>query len=190
MTTIAPKYVLVNKGESKAIESVKQLLVNLHWTSAVDLDLCVFYEPKDGSKPGGVTFRGLGDLNNFPFMKLKGDEGVGKTTEGEECEELKIVNLDKMKKLYLCAVNYTDAQKNQSTSESSFANLKCHMALVDDKGVSPFDVPLDNPKKGTVAHVATIDNSSAVGAQLIKVDEVYQFNQFVEVIPGAMVLAK
>ena len=45
-------------------------------------------------------------------------------------------------------------------------------------------------ENGTVAHVATIDNSGAIGATLKREDTVYSFGEFVEKIPGASVLTK
>ena len=75
----------------------KQLKVSLIWTSAVDLDLMAFYKTKDG-RTGGVysnNYAGgsLGDLNQFPFIQLAGDEGVG-ALGGDNREDLRIANLD------------------------------------------------------------------------------------------------
>ena len=104
---------LKQKGTSAQLGAFKQLKVSLVWTSAVDLDLMAFYKTRDG-RTGGVysdNYNGgtLGELNSFPFMQLSGDEGVG-ATGGDNREELRITKLDDIEELFICALNFTDAQ--------------------------------------------------------------------------------
>lgn len=191
MVDLKPKIVLEAKGDTKSLPSIKQLIVTLGWKSNVDLDLMAFYEPKSG-EANGVSFKNLGDLNAFPFIKLSGDAGVGESggDEGDaKEEELKIVDLNEIGKLHLVAVNYTDATKNQIDSAASFANYDGHIEIKDEQG-NVFDVPLTATEVGTVAHIATIDNTSLISATLEMKNEVMQFNQFIEVIPGAMAVFK
>jgi len=188
---IKPKYELKDK-ETALLPAVKQLLVKLGWTSAVDLDLMAFWETKAGEKGGVFTaeisgdIKTLGSLDQFPFMQLSGDAGVGKEEEGEEEEELRITKLDDIQKLYLVALNY-DAAKEKDLN-ASFADYNGHIRIVDDEG-NNFDIPLESQEKGTVALVATIENT-ATGAKLKREDTVMSFVQFVQNTPGAMELVK
>lgn len=193
MVDIKPKIELKSKGESVNLPTVEQLKVTLGWSSSVDLDLMAFFERKGGGFGGVYSDQisgdasSLGNLNAFPFIELSGDAGVGKAAEGEETEELKITNLGEISKLYLVALNYTGAKSKDATA--SFSSYNGHVAVVDEKG-NNFDVPLGAVEKGTVAHIATIDNSGAIGATLKREDAVYSFGEFVEKIPGADILTK
>ncbi|MDD1443729.1 hypothetical protein MEO93_25945, partial [Dolichospermum sp. ST_sed3] len=96
-----PKVTLKKKGEEVYI-SLKQLMVTLKWTTKVDLDLMAFYETKNG-KTGGIfsqNYSGvsLGILNEFPFIELSGDSGVG-ATGGFSEDVIRISKLDDMKEL-------------------------------------------------------------------------------------------
>ena len=80
MSELKAKLVLKSKGEEAYIP-VKQMLVSLNWTTAVDLDLMAFYKAKDG-RVGAIyssNYAGgsMGDLNAFPFIQLSEDAGVG-----------------------------------------------------------------------------------------------------------------
>jgi len=181
------KIVLKDKGDVANLPTVKQLLVTLTWASSVDLDLMAFYEKKDGTK-GGVYTKNLGgsqgDLNKFPFINLSDDAGVGAKSGAKE-ETMKIVKLDEIAKLYLVALNYTDA-KNKN-AEASFSTYDGKVTIMDEAGKA-FEVPLAATEKGTVAHLCTIDNSSPIGATLKREDKVMTFAAFVESIPGANAL--
>ena len=190
---IKNKHVLKDKGETANLPTIKQLNVKLGWTSAIDLDLMAFFTRKNG-QPGGVFSdqisqdkKTMGDLNAFPFMALSGDAGVGKTTEGEETEELKIFDLAEIDKLYLVALNY-DAVKAKN-ADATFSALNGHITIKTEAD-EVFDVPLNSTEKGTVALIATIDNTSAVAAQLKMENTVMGFSKFIETIPGASLLAK
>jgi len=190
------KIVLADKGQQVDLPTVKKLVATLGWKNvdgqSVDLDLMAFFEPKAGGEAGGVFTNllggSLGDLNKFPFIKLSGDAGVGGGA-GEQTEELKITNLDDIGKLHLVALNYTEAQKSQTDSASSFSDFNGHIEVKDDAG-NVFDVPLKASVPGTVAHVATIDNSGGIGATLEMKDTVMQYNQFIESIPGARLIGR
>jgi len=187
---IKPKYELKSKGETAALPTVEQLLVKLGWSSTVDLDLMAFYETKDGAV-GGVYSNEisndettLGNLNDFPFVQLSGDSGVGKSSDGEEVEELRITKLDNIKTLSLVALNYTGAKDKDATA--SFSAYNGHIQIIDEQG-NNFDVPLADAAPGTVAHIATINNSP-VGATLKREDTVMSFSDFITKIPGAQAL--
>jgi len=125
---------LKQKGSKADIGAFKQIKVSLIWTSPVDLDLMAFYKTKDG-KVGGIysdNYEGgtLGNLNQFPFIQLSGDEGVG-AAGGQNREEMRIVKLDDFEELYICALNFTDAS---SGADKVFANYDARVEVVTDRG--------------------------------------------------------
>lgn len=186
MAQIKAKITLKNSGE-EAYVSVKQLRATLKWTAAVDLDLMVFYKAKDG-KVGGVfsdNYAGgtMGNLNTFPFIMLSQDAGVG-AKGGENEEDVRITKLDDMAELYICTLNFTDASQNRA---ASFSRYDAHIVVADDRGES-VGVPLDSTQNGTVAVIAKIDNTSPMGAKLINLNKVMDFNAFQSSIPGANLL--
>lgn len=183
MVDLKAKVVLNKKGE-EAYVSVKQLMVTLKWTASVDLDLMAFYQTKDG-REGGVfsdNFPGgeLGSLNEFPYIQLSGDEGVG-ATGGDNEEVLRITKLDDLATLYICTLNYTDASQKK---DSSFSEYDGGIMVIDDKGES-IAVPLNSTEHGQVAVIAKIDNTSPMGAKLINENKIIDLGTFVSTIPGA-----
>jgi len=186
MAELKAKVTLKTKGEEAYI-SVKQLLVTLRWTADVDLDLMAFYKGKDG-RTGGVlsdNYPGgtLGSLNEFPFIQLSGDAGVG-AKGGDNEEQLRIVKLDDLAEVYICTLNYTDASQKRS---SSFSQYDGGVMVVDDRGES-IAVPLNSPEAGHIAIIAKIDNTSPIGAKLINENKIIDLDTFAQIIPGANAL--
>ena len=113
---------LQTKGQNKTM-LVSELTVQLNWQAAVDLDLMAFYRTKSG-KTGGVysslySEGGEGSLDRFPFIKLSGDAGVQSNHESKQ-ETLTIKKFDELTEIYLVAINFTDASRNQKSSFSKF----------------------------------------------------------------------
>ncbi|MFP4031789.1 MAG: hypothetical protein ACLFRG_07810 [Desulfococcaceae bacterium] len=152
---------LKQKGSEANVGGFKQLMVTMKWTTAADFDLAAAYEGKDG-KQGLIYFGEQGDLNAFPYMQLSGDEGVG-DTGGDNEETMRITKLDDMKYVWLLCWDYG---KVQDGAPARFKESDVNMTLMDDKGNS-HNVNLDTGDMGNVALLATIDNSSPVGAKLI-----------------------
>jgi len=174
---------LKQKGEKADIGAFKQLKVSLIWTSAVDLDLMSFYKTKDG-KVGGVysdNYAGgsLGDLNQFPFIQLSGDEGVG-AVGGDNKEELRIARLDDYEELYICAINFTDAMAGSS---KVFADYDARIEVATDMG-EKHTVILDSKQNGTVALICKL-TSGLITNSLVNDSEVMSFDKFKSSIPGA-----
>ena len=174
---------LKQKGTSAQLGAFKQLKVSLVWTSAVDLDLMAFYKTRDG-RTGGVysdNYNGgtLGELNSFPFMELSGDEGVG-ATGGDNREELRITKLDDIEELFICALNFTDAQ---GSSNKVFNDYDARVEVITDKGES-HTINLDSSKVGSVAILAKFQ-ASFMGAQLVNDSMVMDLATFRDTVPGA-----
>jgi tellurite resistance protein TerA len=152
---------LKQKGSEANVGGFKQLMVTMKWTTAADFDLAAAYEGKDG-KQGLIYFGEQGDLNAFPFMQLSGDEGVG-DTGGDNEETMRITKLDDMKYVWLLCWDYG---KVQDGAPARFGDSDVNLTVMDDKGAS-HNVNLDTGDMGNVALLATIDNSSPVGAKLV-----------------------
>lgn len=152
---------LKQKGEQANVGGFKQLMIAMKWSTAADFDLAAAYEGKDG-KIGLVYFGELGDLNKFPFMQLSGDEGVGDKGGANE-ETMRIAKMDDLKNVWLLCWDYG---KVKDGSAARFKGSDVKLSLTDDKGTT-YSVTLDTGDMGNVAVIATIDNSSAIGAKLI-----------------------
>jgi uncharacterized protein involved in tellurium resistance len=152
---------LKQKGSVANVGAFKQLIVTMKWTTAADFDLAAAYETKQG-KQGMVYFGDLGDLNTFPFMQLSGDEGIGDKA-GDNEEVMRITQLDEMKYVWILCWDYG---KVQNGAPARFKESDVSLSVMDDRGTT-HRVKLDTGTLGNVALIATINNSSAIGAQLI-----------------------
>lgn len=177
---LADKIVLNEKGTSANLPTINQLMVDLNWKTNRDLDLMLQFETKNGIKgmiytselPGG----NLGDANVTPFIVHSGDEGVGGGGDDLKHEQLKIMKMDDIKTAKVIALNFTDAKSKNN--EATFAEDDAKV-LVKGFGEESqeFEIELNSPAKGHVAHICTIDNSSPMGATLTMEDAVYPFGE-------------
>src|SRR5210317_1849548 len=103
---------LKQKGTEANVGGFKQLMVSMKWTTAADFDLAAAYESKDG-KQGLVYFGDLGDMNEFPYMQLSKDEGVG-DKGGDNEETMRITRLDDMNYVWILCWDYGMVQSGQS----------------------------------------------------------------------------
>ena len=186
MADLKAKVVLKAKGQ-EAFIPLKQMMVSLKWTAAVDLDLMAFYKAKDG-RIGGIfssRYAGgtMGNLNSFPFIQLSEDAGVG-AKGGQNEEILRVTKLDDIAELYICTINFTDAVQKRNIA---FNTYDAHVMVMDDKGES-VAVPLDSSQPGTVAIIAKIDNSGFMGAKLINENRIVDMATFQSTIPAANTL--
>jgi uncharacterized protein involved in tellurium resistance len=152
---------LKQKGTEANVGGFKQLMVTMKWTTAADFDLAAAYESKAG-KQGLVYFGELGDLNAFPFMQLSGDEGVG-DKDGNNEEVMRITKLHEMKYVWIMCWDYG---KIQTGAPARFKESDVSLTVMDDRGTT-HNVTLDTGSLGNVALIATIDNTSVIGAKLI-----------------------
>ncbi|MCP4808057.1 MAG: hypothetical protein GY913_31625 [Proteobacteria bacterium] len=150
---------LKQKGQSANVGSFKQLLVTMKWTTAADFDLAVCYQRK-GGQYGLCYFGDLGNLNDFPYIQLSGDEGQG-DSGGDNEEQLRITKLDDMEALWILCWDYGQVQKG---APARFADSDVSLTVMDDSGNS-HGVTLDAGAFGNTAVLATIENG-AVGPKL------------------------
>lgn len=174
---------LKQKGAKADIGAFKQLRVSLIWTAPVDLDLMAFYRTRDG-RVGGVyseNYAGgsLGGLNDFPFMELSGDAGVGGVA-GDNQEELRITKLDPFEAIYICAINFTDAT---SSSNKVFADYDARVEVVTDRGET-HTVSLDSSAPGTVAVLCKL-GGGMISSELVNDSDVMSLDEFRKQVPGA-----
>ena len=182
---IKSKVVLKDKGQVVNLPTVKQLIAKLEWKSKVDVDLMAFGVTKTGdafsvfSDAISKDAKTMGNLNAFPFMTLSEDAGIG--AEGGDNEEiLKITQLDDVATLHIIALNYTGAVKdNGDPPTTSFADYDAKVTLMSESGEA-FEVPLEATEPGHVALIATIDNTSAIGATLKRTNEVRSLREFID----------
>jgi tellurite resistance protein TerA len=151
---------LKQKG-SEAFIPIKQLMVSMKWTTAADFDLAAVYEAKDG-KQGLIYFGELGDMNEFPYMQLSKDEGVG-DKGGDNEETMRITRLDDMNYVWIFCWDYGMVQNGQS---ARFKDSDVVLSIIDDTGKN-ISVEIDTGDTGNVCCIATLDNSSAMGAKII-----------------------
>jgi len=156
---------LVQKGATANIAAIKQLLITLTWSIAADFDLAAVYEAKDGRK-GMVYFGDKGDMNAFPFINLDEDAGVGDAA-GDNAETMRVVNMDDMDKIHIICWDYGQVQKG---APARFDGSDVKLAIMDDTGTD-HAVVLETGTTGNVAVVATLDNSSPMGAKLVNVSK-------------------
>ena len=174
---------LKQKGAKADIGAFKQLNISLIWTSAVDLDLMAFYKTKDG-RTGGVyseNYSGgsLGSLEQFPFIRLSGDAGVG-ASGGDNQEDMCITKITDFEELFICALNFTDASSGEN---KVFANYDARVRVMTDKGET-HNIVLDSREPGTVAVLCKI-SSGFIVSELINDSQVMGLEEFRSKIPGA-----
>lgn len=197
MAEIKSKVELKEKGAVASLgREVSQIVATMKWhndstdttNKEADLDLMVFGKKKDGSTFGVFTDNlggSLGELNNFPFIQLSGDEGVG-AGNGSHSEEVIITKIDAtVAELYLVALNYTEAAAKNA--EAKFSNYDLHLELLSESGA--IDVAVNSTENGTAVVIAKIDNSGIM-ANLTCENTVYDLAGLVQNVPGADALTK
>jgi uncharacterized protein involved in tellurium resistance len=178
--------ILSQQGDQRHL-FVSGLSAELSWHADVDLDLMAFYRTKSGDVGGVYSSMyaegGQGSLSNFPYMQLDQDAGVGGSDDDEEKREtLKISKFDDIAELYLVAINFTDASRNQA---SEFASFDGRVTLKNERG-EELTVVLASKDLGSVAVFARIENTNdLMGAVLHNESRVYEFSEFRQQVPGA-----
>lgn len=176
---ITPKISLTKKGESAPIQ-IKNLHVKLEWKTAVDLDLYAIYKTKATTKQKGGFFAKVfgtdiapnkegkifygkkGSLNEFPYIELDQDAGVGDVAGTNE-ENMKINNLDEHAHLLIVANIY-------NKPNAVFAKYDGKITIITDK--ETYEVPLMAKEKGNWCVIAHIDNTNEISANLTNINKI------------------
>jgi tellurite resistance protein TerA len=101
-------------------------------------------------------------MNEFPYMQLSKDEGVG-DKGGDNEETMRITRLDDMNYVWIFCWDYGMVQNGQS---ARFKDSDVVLSIIDDTGKN-ISVEIDTGDTGNVCCIATLDNSSAMGAKII-----------------------
>ncbi len=175
---------LTTKGSHVSISAFNNLTVELVWTTAVDLDLVVFYKTRDGHS-GGVYSEHYsggtrGNLAKAPFIELSADAGLG-ASGGDNREVLKIARLDHFEQLCVCALNYTGASSNDGAGV-----WKDYDARVEVKtdGGQAFRVVLDSAQPGPVAMICKL-LPTFLGSDLVNKSQIMTLEALRQAAPGA-----
>lgn len=158
---------LAQKGSSAPLDdkALQGLKVVAKWGIAADFDIAAIYKGKDG-KTGIVYFGDAGKVQEFPFIKHSGDEGVGDKVEasGKNQETLKIAQIPtEMATIHLIIWDYEKVKKGE---KARFEGSDLSIELTDSSGHTD-TVKAEAGTMGNVVVLATIDNTNPVGAKLI-----------------------
>lgn len=165
---IKPKVILKQKGDSTEIaKKLNKIQVQMTWTTGVDLDLHAFYRTKT-NKTGQVYFANKGKAEQFPFIALDKDAGVGNTS-GKNEENLVITSLEQMD-LILIATNIFRFFGFLSKGDN-FARYDGNVSLKTDAGDN-IEVPLTSNEIGKWCIIAAIDNSNPNLPKVININRV------------------
>lgn len=178
------KVTLLRKAPPAIFTFSGLLKIKLIWSSATDLDLCLFYKKKDGT-PGGVFsnwFRqrksDLGTLAKFPYIEHQGEKFEPEAGD-VSVEQINVANLDEMDTAYICVLNYGKASDGE---EANFAQDSGRVEIMSDSG-DYFDVNIDSDTPGHVYHVCSIKNNNGENS-VINEGEVMDLGTAFERIPG------
>lgn len=182
--TLKKKITLKKKGETADFTFGGKLKIKLMWSSATDLDLCLFFKKKDGNV-GGVfsnEYRGkksdLGSLDQFPYILHMGDKKEPSAGE-EEVEQINVANLAEIDTAYVCIVNYDAALEQE---EVTYADEGGRVELQSDSG-DYLEVLADSKDEGPIYCVCSIKNNDGVNA-LKNESRVMDLGTAFEEIPG------
>jgi len=157
---------LAKKGDSAPLdEGFSQLIAKLKWGIPADFDLAAIIEKKDGSSDL-LYFGARGTDVSNPVATLSEDQGVGDSIDGGENEEImKILNLSEVDKMYIVSWDWGALQKGDpSRFNDAAANVR--LEFMDDKARG-HNITLECGDIANCTLLATIDNSSPIGANLI-----------------------
>lgn len=182
--TLKKKITLKKKGETADFTFGGKLKIKLMWSSATDLDLCLFFKKKDGNV-GGVfsnEYRGkksdLGSLDQFPYILHMGDKKEPSAGD-EEVEQINVASLAEIDTAYVCIVNYDAAIEQEDVT---YADEGGRVELQSDSG-DYLEVLADSKDEGPIYCVCSIKNNDGVNA-LKNESRVMDLGTAFEEIPG------
>ncbi|MHB9130456.1 MAG: stress response protein [Armatimonadota bacterium] len=178
---LASKIVLRKVGDSTTIP-IKNLQVTLRWKTAVDLDLHAFFQLKQNTpqqkagfvsrllgggsgqagSEGHVYFASRGNRDNYPWIYLDKDAGVGDVGGNNE-ENMYLVNLENTEHILLVATIFNKPNANFSSYDG---------LVIVTASNRTFEVPLTATTGGNQCIIAHVDNSRPGGPVLTNVNKV------------------
>jgi tellurite resistance protein TerA len=173
---------LKEKGQEANIQTFNQLMVTLGWETGKDFDLGALLEYKDDKDPEFIYFQNMGDLNGPFFIQLDKDAGVGGDVGADGNKEtMKIMSLDPYRQVHLCLWDY-DAISSGGRA-ARFADDNISIEILDDAGSSHTAIVPDDVSEqmGNCVCLATIDNTSPMGAKFVNQSIVGTAKAFSEV---------
>lgn len=185
---------IVLKSKQAAVIDFSQMRITLSWRDNIDLDLCAFGKTVNG-QPFSIlssNFAGAsqGDLNQFPFMQLDGDAGVGGNAAGElEQEQMIIKDLSQVAELYICTLACDD--DGNLLTDVAFNQIGATVKVESDRaGGEVVDMTFQSAtQSGLAAVLCSIKKVN--GANSLCNDSVtMDVASFISQIPGADILTK
>ena len=162
------------------MQNQELLEISICWSTAVDLDLCVFYRCADG-REGGVfsdEFRcnpsDLGSLGEFPFMLHLGDM---KAPQAGQCgtETVQIASPELFERLDIVVINYADAI---DLLDVDYTDREGYCRIGEQT------VPSSPEGRGQAYHVATLSVNSDGSMKVETVNRVVTLREAYDSIPG------
>jgi|LGOV01.1.fsa_nt_gb uncharacterized protein involved in tellurium resistance len=188
LNQLAQKIVLASK--TSTVLAVNKARVLLQWKDDADLDLAAFGRTISGQNFSVISDNypkgSMGNLNQFPFMQLSGDAGVGGNVAGDmEEEELLITNLDQVQELYIACFCCDAAGVLEQNAK--FSTLGAQVVVNTDAG-DEYTMPLQAvDSNGLVAVIAKLERVNGK-MNLVNNSEVLNVQEFFAKIPAADVL--
>ena len=174
------------QGEEATI-LVQQMIVSVRWSTAVDLDLMVFYRAIDG-REGGVFSpafaRGsMGNLTEFPFIGLSGDAGPLSGDSRKE-ETVRIAELNSHAQIDIVMLDYEFARRG-ATPE--VAILEGEVVVRSNNG-HIITFPLGAGPRTAMRHVCRLVGEGTNVGRFTPVGLPLDLAGFALQIPGAIAL--
>ncbi len=168
--------IILDKPGASAEIPFSEFKVTMKWTMAIDLDLHAFYQARMDIKPrkigflgrvtpgkkGSVYFFSKGRTDEFPWIMLDRDAGVGNRA-GRNEENLFIANLNELEHI-LIAVNIFGSSHVPFSQFDGMVILKA--------GEKEIEVPLISKEKGSWCVIAHINNTVPGSPKLININKV------------------
>jgi uncharacterized protein involved in tellurium resistance len=152
---------LLQQGENVFL-SIQPFNVALRWNIAADFDLAAAYQTHDNER-GLVYFGDLGKRDEFPYIRLTQDQGVG-DKQGHYQETISVFEFSAMKYIWFFCWDYHRAQSGEA---ARFAEGK--LSLHFGNGQWQSEVLLPDSPQGNVCCVAVLDNSRVGMPRLVNV---------------------
>jgi uncharacterized protein involved in tellurium resistance len=173
--------IILNRQEETLFTFSEKMQIDFIWSSDVDFDLCLFWKTKDG-KEGGVfpeAYRscGLGNLNEFPFIRLCRD--MMSRADGKNEERIIVKSMDAMSELHIVIINFIASIEDIPYSFNKDSGV---VEIITDTGCW-VEIPVNSTQQGFVYRVGIIENTEAA-KKIIHRCNVLFFEEALSQIPG------